>query len=505
MRTFRDLPIKRKLTVVILGTTTASLLLACLAFVAYDRLTFRQSLAEKMVALADVIAVNSTAALAFDVPEDAEQTLHAASANASILAGCLYDAQGEIFVDYERDGKGKMLPPHPAADGVKFTHDRLILFRPVIHKGNRVGTIYIEAGLEEMMARLRSYAAISALVLAGSFFLAFVLSSLQRRIISEPILSLADTAQQISEKQDFSLRVRKQSEDELGILSDSFNRMLSAIEDRDSALTETNQELRQQIDARAEAERQLKLLNEQLEHRVTERTRELQRSNEELEQFAYVASHDLQEPLRMVGSYVQLLERRYKDKLDADANEFIGFAVNGAKRMQSLIQALLSFSRVGTRGINFQPTDCAELLQRVLGDLKLGIKEAQATVTYDELPKVTGDAVQLSQLFQNMIGNAIKFRGEELPRIHIGVERKEDDWEFCVRDNGIGIDPQYFERIFIIFQRLHNREKYAGTGIGLAVCKKIVQRHGGRIWVESGEGTGAAFHFTIPVKPPVRA
>jgi PAS domain S-box-containing protein len=228
---------------------------------------------------------------------------------------------------------------------------------------------------------------------------------------------------------------------------------------------------------------------------------ELKRSNAELEQFAYVASHDLQEPLRMVASYTQLLGRRYEARLDQDAREFMSYIVDGATRMKQLIEDLLAYSRVGTKGQEFKPVALEAPLRRALFNLRAGIEEAGAAVTYDPLPTVLGDEVQLGQLLQNLVGNALKFRSGSVPRIHLGVTNSPQEWTIEVRDNGIGIEPQYFERIFMVFQRLHNKGEYPGTGIGLAICKKVVERHGGRIWVESrpaqGPNQGSSFHFTL--------
>jgi light-regulated signal transduction histidine kinase (bacteriophytochrome) len=225
----------------------------------------------------------------------------------------------------------------------------------------------------------------------------------------------------------------------------------------------------------------------------------LEQSNEELERFAYIASHDLQEPLRMVSSFTQLLAKRYHDKLDAEANEFIGFAVDGAKRMQTLITDLLAFSRVSTKGKRFAPTDTQAIVDQAINNLHVLIQEKNAEITYENLPRVVGDETQLSQLFQNLISNAVKFNDKKIPKIIISAIQKHRHWTFVVEDNGIGIAPEYFNKIFLIFQRLHTNVEYQGTGVGLAICKKIVERHGGKIWVESQPGKGSRFCFTLPI------
>jgi signal transduction histidine kinase len=244
----------------------------------------------------------------------------------------------------------------------------------------------------------------------------------------------------------------------------------------------------------AREQRDLMQARQALEQSVTE----LARSNTDLQQFAYVASHDLQEPLRMIASYTQLLAKRYKGQLDADADEFIAYAVDGANRMQRLIQDLLAYARVDTQGQVFAPTSLEAVVGHALDNVRAAVEESRAVVTHDPLPTVMADERQLLQLFQNLLSNALKFRGDQPPRVHVSAEQHDHEWRFAVRDNGIGIDPQYADKIFVIFQRLHNTGEYPGTGIGLAICKKIVERHGGGIWLESQPGQGSTFYFTLP-------
>ncbi len=299
------------------------------------------------------------------------------------------------------------------------------------------------------------------------------------RSISRPLASLTRGAERIASGEPLDLP-RLNRRDEIGSLSAAVIQMVKSL--------------------REITEKERLLL---AEHKLI--AEELQRSNSELEQFAYIASHDLQEPLRMVGSYTSLLERRYKGKLDADADEFIGFAMEGVTRMRSLINDLLTYSRVGKEEKASAPTDSRAALDRALANLQVTIAERGAVVVMGNLPMVMGNGPQLTQVFQNLIGNGLKFCKEGRPEIKVSVERQGADWVFSVGDNGIGIDPQYADRIFLIFQRLHKRDEYEGTGIGLAICKKIVERHGGRIWVESEPGKGATFRFTLQMTHELKA
>jgi signal transduction histidine kinase len=322
---------------------------------------------------------------------------------------------------------------------------------------------------EEAFAPVLQLQGVLIVVIAASSIAVVLVSLLLGRSITRPILRLTEAATRLR-NEEASARADVLTNDEIGSLAQTFNEMAGHL-----------------ADARTHLE--TKIL-------------ELARSNTDLSQFAYVASHDLQEPLRMVTSYVQLLERRYKGRLDRDADEFIAYAVEGATRMQTLINDLLNFSRVGTQGKKLEPTECGSVLEQSLRNLQTSIEEAQAVVTSDPLPVVLADRTQLLQLFQNLVSNAIKFRGRDPPRIHVGANRQAREWVFFVRDNGIGIDPKFHERIFVIFQRLHGRTEYPGTGVGLAICKKIVDRHAGRIWVESAVGDGSTFFFTMPVVEP---
>ncbi|MDM8535380.1 ATP-binding protein [Desulfobacterales bacterium HSG17] len=405
-----------------------------------------------------------------------------------ISVGSAPDANGNI-IKFDKNGEPVLGNKKEIGFSKLFGHEFSIIytdFDGIVHEIGK-GEIYSDTGVIIDRVKYGFY-----LILINSVIktlgLWFIFLFFVRRLLGKPLEQLTGAVEQVSlaNLENHKINVHIPGNNELKVLRNVFNAMMNKLN-------------HQFLDIQKNRDK--------LEHLVEERTAELQktaenlkRSNKDLDQFANVVSHDLQEPLRMVSNYVQLLERRYKGKLDADADDFINFAVDGASRMQNMIQDLLKFSRVGTRGKEFKPADCNEILGHALINLKMAIEESGAAVNHTSLPVVMGDESQLIRLFQNLIGNAIKFHSNELPKVNIKAELKGSEWLFFVSDNGIGIDPEYAEHIFAMFRRLHNKGDYPGSGIGLAVCKKIVERHGGSIRVESRQGKGAMFYFTIPVR-----
>jgi signal transduction histidine kinase len=592
---FRDMPIRRKLMMSFMLISSAVVLLTCGAFVVNELLTFEDRAFQNMKTLGEVLAANSTAALAFDNDADATEVLSALKSRPQIVAAAIYDRDGRLFATYPATASKKSFKAAPESDGFRDENSLLIEYLPVVQGDNtRLGTLYMASNKQAIYDRLWRYASLAVAVMVVSLVVAYLLARLLQGQISRPVLAMSETAKAVSQRGDYSVRAEHGGTDEIGVLTDAFNHMLEQIESQDRAIRENHERLNLALkasgvgtwnldleqnritldefanplfgypagayeaaydlflqmihpDDRARVSQEIREANaangayetsfrvkwpdesmHDLSARgkvvrgagegltrmtgvfwdVTERNRgeerlarllkELERSNKELELFAYVASHDLQEPLRMVSSYTQLLERRYSAKLDDDAREFIAYAVDGATRMQRLINDLLEFSRVSTRGKPPEKTNVADILGNVRANLSVAIEESGAIVTNDLMPVVTVDPGQLGQVLQNLIGNGIKFRNGMRPHVHVRAVESPREWEFSVRDNGIGIEQQYFERIFVIFQRLHTAGDYQGTGIGLALCKRIIERHGGRIWVESTPNEGSTFSFTIP-------
>ncbi|MDR0233901.1 MAG: HAMP domain-containing protein [Zoogloeaceae bacterium] len=446
-----------------------------IAYLVHQETAFlRQIASHNAVVMAQSIAANARTWMLSRDAARMDGLVHSFDDFPNLEVAMLLDSQGKILAHIRSEEVGSRLPEEltQKLSGKSFNvlilnqNDHVIdVAAPVVEGGallgwSRLALRQVETNVvaqEILNQAIRYVVTIFFLSIAFAWWLA---TKLTRDIIALSDLSNAVT---LGERRQ---RLYLNREDELGRLAKDFNQMLDTLEKQESRL---------KIHARA-----------------------LGRSNAELERFAYIASHDLQEPLRMVASYVQLLGRRYKGKLDEDADDFIGFAVDGANRMQQLINDLLMYSRVDSKGGEIRPANLDETLDRALFSLQMTLTEQGATIERVPLPNLPADASQIAQLWQNLIGNALKFRGEAPPVIRIGATEGEDNWRFSVRDNGIGVEAGQEERIFQIFQRLHTRESYPGTGIGLSICKRIIERHGGTIGVASRHGEGSEFWFTLP-------
>jgi PAS domain S-box-containing protein len=600
---FRDRPIKQKLMWIIMTTTTAALLLSGLGIVAADLVLFRGYLQRDLTALADIIADNCTAALAFDDPQSAAETLSALRARPHLVTACVFRVNGTLLAQYSRRGAAAECPAAEGEDALRFHRHDLTVSHAVMLSKRRIGTLVLRYDLQEVWERFTLYGATVIGLVFISGLVAYVISSRLRALIATPISELVLATTSVSETSDYSIRAQKHSEDELGVLVDRFNEMLANIHARDNNLRKALVDREQALGEAEAARERFRFLAESMpqkiftatpsgdvdyfngqwmeftglsfdqikgcgwtrfvhpdcleenlptwrnsvetgepfrfEHRIRradgtyrwhlsralamrdaqgnismwiasstdiheqkEREEELRRANEDLQQFAFSASHDLQEPIRNVAIYSEIIATQYGDLLDAEGKQFLGFLTEGGRRLATLINDLLTYTRAGVWHGDVTDANSAEVLKLTLASLAEAIRENQATVSFDSLPEVYMAEAHLQQVFQNLISNALKYRTDAAPRIHVSAVKQGGAWRFSVKDNGIGIHSQYKEKIFGVFKRLHRNQKYPGTGIGLAICQRVVERYGGRIWVESEPGKGSTFFFTIPELNP---
>jgi signal transduction histidine kinase len=486
MNFFWNLSLRRKLTAVIMLICVSALLLASAGFITFEYFTTRTALVSDLSSITAVLGFNSRAALRFADKAAAETTLASMQAKPNIVTAILYTPDRKVFATWSSDPARKLAYFKAPAAGHTFEEGNLQLCQAVIHDGETIGHVSLESDLREINDRVRHLAGIVLLVLLFAVLTALWLSAKLQRVITGPILGLAATARQVSEKKDYSLRAPPAHRDEVGILADSFNEMLGQIEKADSSL-------KAEIAERKAAEEKLQQFAARLEA-----------SNRELTDFAYVASHDLQEPLRKIQAFGDRLRAKFATTLGETGQDYLLRMSDAAGRMQTLITDLLSFSRVTTKAQPFVPVDLNQIALGVLSDLEVRIEQTGARVAIEPLPTIDADALQMRQLFQNLIGNALKFsKPGESPVVRvIGAVRNGSTpprLELEVSDNGIGFDQKYSDKIFVIFQRLHGRAEYEGTGVGLAICKKIVERHNGQIAATSTPGSGATFTITLPV------
>jgi len=496
-------PIQQQLMRTILLTSGLALLLTGVAFFIYEYLSFRQTLKNQLTMLGEIIAANSTAALAFDSQDDAQEILGALRANRHVVAAGLYDKQGQLFAIYPANTPRSALPPSPVSSGYQFKGSYLEGFQPVVQGRTTLGSLYLKSDMNEMYQRFGQYSLIVALVLGLSLALAILLSRRLQERITQPIQDLAQTATLVSREHTYTVRATKYQDDEIGVLTDAFNHMLTEIDRQNSEILAWNQQLEDKIKARTS---ELERINTEL----TSVNSKLVKSNHDLEQFAYVASHDLQEPLRKIQTFAELADLNLSDPVNA--RQHLRKIFQAAERMSSLIKSVLHYSRLSNVTDGYTTVDLNEIIGHIRADFELLLMEKNASLTTSSLPIVPGIPTQLHQLFSNLIHNAIKF-SDRPPQISIqaithaaGSPKLPSDLgasqpyvELLVQDNGIGFNTHYAGKIFTIFQRLHHQKDYPGTGIGLALVKKIVENHQGSIQVQSELGQGTTFQIYLPL------
>lgn len=485
-----NMTINHKLVLIIMLTCVATLIIAGGTFTGYEWNILRQLMVMNLSAQAETLAETCKAAVAFDDAEDAKETLSSLRVSSSIVFGGVYDQDGELMSAYYRYGADKGVQPTKVReDGYEFRGDYLTVFKKIILDGEIIGKVCVRSDLEPLRRMLFSSVKIILIIVGVSLLAAYFISSRLQSVVSRPIIKLTKLAKAISEGKDYSVRGVKVSNDEIGLLIDAFNEMLDEIQHRDEALVEANKELEAKVAERtADLEGMIEKLNQ---------------SNRQLQEFTYVASHDLREPLRKISAFGQLLAASLSDKLESDDRENLEFMIDGANRMQMMIEALLTYSRITTKGVEFEPVDLNVVVDELKSfELAVKIEETHSEVEVPEpLCCVNADPTQVRQLLQNLIANGLKYqKSESTPRITIRSTVQDNEMvRVEVQDNGIGIHEDQYENVFTMFRRLHTRQEYEGTGIGLAVCKKIVDRHGGEIGVDSVYGEGSTFWFTMPV------
>jgi signal transduction histidine kinase len=474
----KDKPIQQQLMTVVLVITGAALLLTCVAFFVYEFFAFRQTTVRELTTLGEIIASNSTAALAFDNRDDANEILAALKAEKHIVAASLYDKTGQLFSQYPATLAASAFPTKPQKEGYQFEDGFLVSFQPVAQGTRTLGVLYLKSDMGAMYERFRLYGGIALGVVAVSFLLAYLLSRSLAQRISNPILALAETAKAISERHDYSVRATKMGNDEIGSLTDSFNLMLIQIQEQN---------------------REIKSFNQMLEQKVLERTNEMEMINKELEAFSYSISHDLRAPLRSIIGYSQVLLEDYGEKMDDEGKRVSKVIINNGKRMGQLIDDLLDFSRLGRTELQRTYVDMDALVKEILQEQTSHENGRKLDIRVLPLEPSKVDRNMLTQVWINLISNALKYsRKREVAEIEIGSRREGDKTCYYVSDNGAGFDMLYVDKLFGVFQRLHKMNEFEGTGVGLALVKRIVQRHGGNVWAESAIDKGARFYFTLP-------
>jgi len=478
MEVYKNISIKNKLILIQLITSFIAVLICCILFVFNDIKTFNNSMVENKNSIAEIVGVNAIAPLLFNDKDAALQILTNLKSNPSILNAAIFDKDGAKFAQYDVNKTPFLFPP-PGDDEVEdadFIDQKFMVVYQIMKDGEFIGTVMLRSKIVAFNEILINYVKVASSVLLGALLIAFIFSAFFQQKITKRIQFLMNKTKEITSTGNYSNRVLIKEMDEIGVLSKEFNNMLDQIQKMQNSLKDANADL---------------------EERVKERTAKLERSNQELEQFAYVASHDLQEPLRTISNFVGLLEKKYPKGGEEDYYRYFQFIMKATSRMQNLIRDLLEISRVG-RNVQFAEVDCNKIILDLMAEMEISITENDATVHFSDLPTLIASEIELKRVFQNLISNALKFKNKNgTPRITIRAQENDNEFIFMVEDNGIGIRPEHNNKIFNIFQRLHSNTEYPGTGIGLATCKKIVALHNGNIWIESTYEVGTTFYFSI--------
>lgn len=474
--------------------SAGALLVCCAAFLSYDIYSYRDNLLRSLNVQAQIVGFNSISALTFNDPNAAQGSLSAFSASQTILAAGILTPDGKLFARYARAGIPIELPPPSSIDSEHhwFRLHEVVLVRPIEFQSKVVGAVYLRSALSNLYTRLYRYGIITLLVVLASLIAAFLLSSVFRRAIADPLISLAETAREVSVERDYSVRSTASADDqELDTLIRSFNEMLAEIQARDEALRHAHDELEQHVEERTS---QLTNANRQLE----QRTRDLVFANKELETFSYSVSHDLRSPLEVIHGFTHVLETEWGSRLNQTGRECLAQIRTAAERMAELIEDMLNLSRVSTSAMHRDNVDLSALAHTVAEDLHRRAPERDVQFVIKEHAKVEGDTRFLQIVMENLLRNAWKYTSHhEHARIEFGVEDRRGARVYFVRDDGAGFDPKRLDRLFKLFQRLHSESEFAGNGVGLATVQRILQRHGGQIWATGDVEKGATFYFTV--------